>query len=158
MLLLCSVQIDQFQVSNLRIEQLMLKFDVFTTVSQGANIFVSVNVQVSSSHLIFAKKFVINSSNITSIIMTCEDQVIVAQCNENLASLKKNLKVDITFQQFYDKDKVAIIKQNVKVDTHSKNTEIIIIASVCGAIFILLFFVYVIQFKSKNKQQPYMIE
>ncbi|CAL6069588.1 Hypothetical_protein [Hexamita inflata] len=158
MLFLCSLQIDQFQVSDLRIEQLILKFDVCTTVSQGAKIFISVNMQVSNSHLIFAKNFVINSSNITYVTMTCEDQVIVAQCNEKLASLKKNIQVNITFQQFQGKDKVAIIKQNVKVDTYSKNTEIIAIASVCGAIFILLFFVQVIQFKSKNKQQPYLLE
>ncbi|CAL6003017.1 Hypothetical_protein [Hexamita inflata] len=85
MLFLCSIQVDQFNISNIRVEKLQLKFDFSTTAFPGAELYVSINAQLPDSQLIFVQKVVVDTSTKTSISMSCDDQILLARVVSNSA-------------------------------------------------------------------------
>ncbi|CAL6038764.1 Hypothetical_protein [Hexamita inflata] len=158
MLFLCSIQVDQFNISNIRVEKLQLKFDFSTTAFPGAELYVSINAQLPDSQLIFVQKVVVDTSNKTSVSMSCDDQILLAQCSEQLSSLKKNILVAITFDQSYYRH--TVYKLKASVDTYSNSTQVAIIVgcSVGGVVLIVLLVVLVGFMKRKNRLQPLLAE
>ncbi|CAL6086408.1 Hypothetical_protein [Hexamita inflata] len=159
MIFLYSIQVDQFNISNIHVEKLQLKFDFSTTAFPGAELYVSINAQLPDSQLIFVQKVVVDTQTKTSVSMICEDQILLAQCTEQLSSLKKNILVAITFDQSYYR--YTIYKLKASVDTCSNSTQVVIIigCSVGGVVLIALLVVLVIFLKRrKNRSQPLLAE
>ncbi|CAL6002923.1 Hypothetical_protein [Hexamita inflata] len=138
MFVLCSLQIDQFNITNLRVKKFQFKLDFSTTATSGTTIFLSLNPQMSGPQLIFAQNIVVDSRSKTSVIMSCDDQVLEAQCIEQLSNLKKNIKVDITFELSWSR--LTIFDLRTSVDTFSNSSQIAIIVgcSVGGVVLIAL--------------------
>ncbi|CAL6002999.1 Hypothetical_protein [Hexamita inflata] len=158
MLFLCSIQVDQFNISNIRVEKLQLKFDFSTTAFPGAELYVSINAQLPDSQLIFVQKVVVDTSTKTSISMSCDDQILLAQCSEQLSSLKKNILVAITFDQSYYRHTVYKLKASVDTYSNSSQVAIIVGCTVGGVVLIASLVVLVIFLKIKNHLQPLLAE
>ncbi|CAL5995307.1 Hypothetical_protein [Hexamita inflata] len=158
MLFLCSIQVDEFNISNIRVEKMQLKFDFSTTAFSGSALQVSINAKLPESQLIFVQKVVVDTSTKTSVSMNCDDQILLAQCAEQLSSLKKNILVGITFDQSYFV--YTIHKLKASVDTYSNNTQVAIIigCSVGGVVLVALIIVLAVFMKRKNRVQPLLSE
>ncbi|CAL6019581.1 Hypothetical_protein [Hexamita inflata] len=157
MIFLYSIQVDQFNISNIRVEKLQLKFDFSTTAFPGAELYVSINAQLDSQ-LIFVQKVVVDTQTKTSVSMSCEDQILLAQCTEQLSGLKKNILVAITFDQSYYRHTVYKLKASVDTCSNSTQVAIIIGCSVGGVVLIALLVVLVIFLKRMNRSQPLLAE
>ncbi|CAL6003043.1 Hypothetical_protein [Hexamita inflata] len=158
MLFLCSIQVDEFNISNIRVEKHQLKFDFSTTAFPGAELYVSINAQLPDSQLIFVQKVVVNTSTKTSVSMSCDDQILLAPCSEQLSSLKKNILVGITFDQSYFVYTVHKLKASVDTYSNSSQVAIIVGCTVGGVVLIASLVVLVIFLKIKNHLQPLLAE
>ncbi|CAL5995743.1 Hypothetical_protein [Hexamita inflata] len=151
MFFLYSIQVDTFDVVSVRVEQMKLKLDFITTAYPSSKLAISIKAYLPDSQLIFLKNVIVDYRNKTSVAMNCEeDQVLDAPCNGLLLNLKKNIKVDITFEQA--NYRYTIHNVYTPVDTYSNTQQIAIIVgcSVGGVVIIALLVVFVILLKRRR--------
>ncbi|CAL5994120.1 Hypothetical_protein [Hexamita inflata] len=156
LLFLFSIQVDTFDVVSVRVEQMKLKLDFVTTAYPSSKVAINIKAYLPDAQLIFFKNVIVDYRNKTSVVMNCEeDQVLDAFCNGLLLNLKKNIKVDITFEQtnilgqYY---RYTLHNIYTPVDTYSNTQQIAVIVgcSVGGVVIIVLLVVLIIFLKRKR--------